>query len=527
MSTATARRVDAGDLGLHVAARTVIGRCPTPINALEVAVILETCGYTANRARQLGYDSVPALARGIYALLPLYSCRPDDTPQVVPIGVRLPGAVDFARGFAYSAPWLVGLATLLISGVSFWSSNVAIPSIANSVSLASAAALLLTGPFIQAFGRRASFYIGLNDQGMVLRITRWTLELGLLVTAASCVALFSVRNDVLGVGTPASTRMGIAAGLAIAGLQLGLAAFYIRRAFLSAAAIVVAGAGALVWIVSTHHSYLDPTALIVWQVRLVAVMAAMCWVASAWWLLRVSSSAPAPLWRPSGTALLRAVAPYSSYGLAFFAIVVGPQLVSGGLLQGRYSFNPQFAATSGIALVVLIPLMAQTVAATEHLLSRQFPGWLEHFRVAEIDGFRREVRGYWLRQLVLLVGLAVAACAAIIVEAPRLGTHVALLTELHRHPGLLAACTVGYVMLGIGIFCSQLLFTLSAPARPLISVCAGLTALVTASAVAGGAGPTVSAAAGLLAGAFVFGATALVLAHTVFSRADHTYYRAL
>ena len=67
--------------------------------------------------------------------------------------------------------------------------------------------------------------------------------------------------------------------------------------------------------------------------------------------------------------------------------------MSGGLLQARYTFNAPFAMTSGIAIVVLVPLLAQTVAATEHLLTRQFPAWLSRFTVAQTDAFRHTVVG--------------------------------------------------------------------------------------------------------------------------------------
>jgi len=519
---------EAGELGLHIAARTVVGRCPAPLNAVEVAVVLETCGYTAKRARALGSDGLNALAERVFALVPLYSSALS-RQAMAPVAIRSrpPGPLALARGLAYSSPWLVSLATLLISGVSFWSSNVAIPSIANAVTLATAVALLVTGPFIQAFGRRASFYIGLGDQGMVVLITRWTLEAGLLSTVLSGVVLYLVRNDVLRAGTPATARLGLAAAISIAALQLGLAAFYVRRAFLSIGVIVVAGAAILLWLVNHAGSYTDPTVLIVWQVRVVAVMAAVCWLSSAWWLLRVDSSAPSALWHPSGAALFRAVAPYGLYGFAFFAIVVVPQLVSGGLLQARYTFNAPFAMTSGVAIVVLVPLLAQTVAATEHLLTRQFPAWLSQFTVAQTHEFRHTVVRYWREQLLMLSGLAVVAGAAVIVGAPRLGATFPILEDLARHPGLLTACTVGYLCLGIGLFCSQLLFSLSAPMRPLVAAWAGLVALATTSIGAAWAGPTVSAVAGLVAGAGVYACVAVALAHRAFMRADLTYYRTL
>ena len=212
-----------GELGFHVAARTVVGRCPAPLNAVEVAVVLETCGYTATRARALGAEGLPDLARRVFELVPLYSSPLAKAPTgPLPVTAGPPSLVDLARGLAYSSPWLVSLATLLISGVSFWSSDVSLTPIANAVTLATCVALLVTGPFIQAFGRRASFYIGLGDQGMLVRITRLMLELGMVVAAGSCLALFFVRGAVLGSGTPATSRLGVAAGMAIAALQLGL-----------------------------------------------------------------------------------------------------------------------------------------------------------------------------------------------------------------------------------------------------------------------------------------------------------------
>jgi MFS family permease len=221
------------------------------------------------------------------------------------------------------------------------------------------------------------------------------------------------------------------------------------------------------------------------------------------------------------------VTPYGLYGLAFFAIVVVPQLVSGGLLDARYSFNAPFAMTSGAAIVVLVPLLAQTVAATEHLLARQFPAWLSRFTVAQTDEFRREVLRYWRGQLLVLGGLAVVTGAAVIVGAPRLGATFPILEDLARHPGLLTACTIGYLCLGVGVFCSQLLFSLSAPMRPLAAAWAGLVALTATSIATAWAGPTVSAVAGLVAGAGVYACVAVVLAHRSFMRADLTYYRTL
>jgi len=517
---------DAGDLALHMAARTVAGLCPTPLNAMEVAVVLETCGYTSTRASALGADGLLDLGTKVLGLMSLYA-SPTAAVTHAPVedGPKSNRLLDFGRGLVYSSPWLVSIITMVVAGVSFWSSKIAIPSVANAVTLATALALLVTAPFVQAFGRRASFYRGLGDQGMVVWITRWTLELGLVVTAASCLVFYLVRGVVIHAGTPATDRLGLAAGLAIAGLQVGLASFYMRGAFLSMGVIMVGGGSVLVWHVEHAGAYLNPVALIVWQLRLLAVMAAMCWVMSAWWLLRIPSSGTSPLWRPSAKAVVRSVMPYAAYGLGFFAIVVLPQIVSGGLLQGRYSFNPSFTLTSGVALIVLVPLLAQTVATTEHMLHRQFPSSLRRHKVSEIEMYLKEMRRYWREQLAMVLALGLGAGVVIVVGAPHVGTSLAILGDLDRHRGLLAACAAGYILLGTGLFCCQLLFSMSAPTWPLAAACAGSVALVAASAGALAFGATVAAAVGLVAASGVFAAVSFYGAHLMFSRADLAYYR--
>jgi len=201
--------------------------------------------------------------------------------------------------------------------------------------------------------------------------------------------------------------------------------------------------------------------------------------------------------------------------------------VSGGLLRGRYTFNAPFAMTSGVAIVVLVPMLAQTVAATEHLLARQFPAWLSRFTVAQIEEFRKTVQRYWREQLTVLGGLAVVAGAAVVVGAPRLGATFPILEDLARHPGLLAACTMGYLFLGTGLFCSQLLFALSAPMRPLAAAWAGCVTMVVVSIAATWAGPTMSSVVGLVAGAGIYACVAVVLAQRAFGQPDLTYYRTL
>jgi hypothetical protein len=129
--------------------------------------------------------------------------------------------------------------------------------------------------------------------------------------------------------------------------------------------------------------------------------------------------------------------------------------------------------------------------------------------------------------LIVLCGLGVVAGVGVVMGAPRLGHVFPVLRDLARHPGLLAVCTVGYLFLGIGLFCCQLLFALSAPIRPLVAAGSGCVALALASIGASSAGPTASAAFGLVAGAGVYASVAVTLARRAFGHADLTFYRTL
>ena len=130
---------------------------------------------------------------------------------------------------------------------------------------------------------------------MVAYLTRRALGTGMVVASVTCLVAYFLRADISGSGALGADRLGLAAGLAIAALQLGLAPFYVRNAFVPMAVIVGGAGGVLVWHVLRMGGYIDPVDLAVWQVRLVAAMASLTWLVDGWWLLRTGRPA-----RPSG-----------------------------------------------------------------------------------------------------------------------------------------------------------------------------------------------------------------------------------
>ncbi len=534
---------DPGDLGVHLAAATVVERCPHPLSELEVAVVLETCGYNANRARSTGASDLMELARVVYQLVPVYAGNED--PGGPPGSATATSrrqlawatARSFCRGLLLATPLLISISTILMAGVSFWSSSVELPAVAGSVTLSSCLALVFTGPFVYAFLNRGSFYLAFGDAGILAYITRRTLGLGMLVTSLACLLAYVLRTAAGDAGPHAVNRLGLASGIAIAALQVGLAPLYLRNAVGAMTAVVGAGAGLLVWHVSHLGSFIDPVALTVWQVRLVAVMAGSTWLLSGWWLLRGGGAGaggkPAGrqrLWLPSGTAVARAVAPYAVFGLGYFCLVTLPQLVAGGAWRWTYVFNGRYAIASGMALVALVPVAAFGNVSVEHLTRRALPLALSQARIGAVESARARMRRQWRSH----AALAATASAAVVTTVDLVLPHFAqgwLRTHgMEAVPALLYACSAGYFFLSVGTFAAQSLFAVSSKAGPVRAAVAGTLAMAAFGALATMSGSlswAAVAAGGFALGSGVFALMAVRAADRAYGLVDLTCYRGL
>ena len=258
---------------------------------------------------------------------------------------------------------------------------------------------------------------------MLAYLTKRVLGTGMLVAFSACAAAYFIRTGLSAGGPPAANRLGLATGLAIAALQLGLAPFYLRNAIIPMT-LIVGGAGAvLAWHATHLGAYIDPVNLAVWQVRLVAAMAALTWMVDGWWLLRSPearhrSGAERRLWKPSGKAVARAVAPYGAFGLAYFCLVSLPQLISGGAWLGRYGFNPEFSLASGMALVGLLPVAGFGAVAADRITRHALPATLDRERIGSVGRARAVLRRHWRAQLLWAAVAAAGAAVTVDVVLP-------------------------------------------------------------------------------------------------------------
>jgi hypothetical protein len=519
------------DDDLQLEARAVMSRTPEPQNPFEVAVVLETLGYTDGAAQQLGSDTVFDLARRVHEVMADFgSFTRDEREAEEPTESFRDTLRYFGQGILYSGPWITAVVVLLTTGTAFWSSGVNTHILASGLTLSLFVALALSGCFIQAFARRATFYL-LQDK---MPLVRWTAKLFLGGGAIACTAVFVAAYFVLERGlaayTPGTTRCFLALGAAIAVFQLALAPLYVMRAFgWLIASVMVGAAVVLVGIhVIGHGLFVNPFSIVKLQLVSIGSMVLVAGVAG-WRLLglaEVDLAAERAVSRPRRGAMLRSVSPYALYGTTYFLLIMTDQLVAGGLWGGHFTYDRTYELSVGAALTIVLPLFAYIISVSErfpHLVE----GRLERDTVGEVEAFRSAHLAFYRHHLARVVALGAVASLAVVGGVHLLGGTLPLTAILGRHLGLLGVALGAYVALSVGVLNSQLLFALGRPKAP--AVATGIGALV--SLVIGGAlglvfGGQVGALCGLVGGTLVFATVTTVAARRAFSAFDATYYGA-
>jgi hypothetical protein len=510
------------DDDLQAEARTVLARSPEPQNSFEVALILETIGQTDATARARGYSSLFDLADQVYDNLEDFHL-PDEEPDpaaspALPSFSRLDATATFLGS---ALPWLAAIVIQMVMGTGFWSSSSLPPQLASGMVLALLVGLVTSAVFIVPYSRRATFYRVQGNQALAAWAAKRMLGWGALCCAAVPAGLYLVLQHGLGAYSAATNRSFIEMAIAIAFLQLALAPLCAMHAFRWLGASVGAGAVTLVLgLVLAHHRITaHPLTLIGLQLLALTVMIAIAVAGGVWTLRPWRHDAVQP---PSGWAVVRSGAPYALFGAAYFLLVLVSQLVAGGLLHGGYRYQSPFAASSGSALLVLLPLFSYVTIAGERL-SERARNLVALRAVTECDSVGRdlEVLNRRHRRGLLLVG--VVSCGAMVVLAEALRSDWGLAALVTSHLGLFVSCLVSFVALAFGLLSSHLLFLLARPDRSARSAAIGVVIGLVASWLSGLVFSDGTAAAiGLVVGtaAFaVFGARAAQRALTNFGPA--------
>lgn len=530
-------RISQFDRDLHVQARTVLGRTPQPQNLFEVAVVLETEGYDQEAVRALGSSDIFDLARRVYDVLDLYAAPSSagaelpaahegtrDAPRRISVGL-------LARCVLYSLPWLVAIAALVLSRVSFWSTITTV-QISSAISVALFVALVVTGAFIQAFARRGTFYALQGNRPLLAWATRWTLGGAVLAAVVVNVGLYALLEYGVRAYTPASTLVFLGFGLSISAMLLSLAPLYMTRSF--AAIALAAGTGGLFVVIAgkaiTYGDYINPYTAV--HVQLIAIWVVVA-IATAF-DVRALRRAPIRLDQPEIervrpprlSAAAHSVTGYALYGSFFFALIIVDQLVAGGIWQGRFVYNGQYELATGLGLLVLVPTLTYVAAVNEIFAGVVGDAFAGH-AVDEAASLRADMLGFYRRHLGILVVAGLCSAGLLLLAGWEAAGATTVTTGLSHAYGLFAGAVLAYLLLAVGALNAGLLFSLGRPSAPAAATVAGASA----SALVGGLLATLwqseaGALVGLAVGTAIFAVWTTATARRVFARFDASYYRA-
>ena len=515
---------------LHVEARRVLDRNPEPRNLRDVAVALESMGYTRSGAEALGFESVFDLATAVYELTYLYY-----VPQVREVPERK-GAWrrfvdDYLAGSWYGVPWIMSVVVLFFGRVALWSSLDSTPQSEAMVSLAFFLAAVLSGGCSQMIGRKGTFYLLQKNYPLV----RWTVTRFVLYSGSMAALVIAATYSFYVVPTYGLHLGELFAeyAAAIFIFLLSAAPLYMLRRFYTLA--LATGLALLVTLATSRLLTSNSPGLVHAQLLGIAVgTGAMVVIAASYLAMRDEAGAGdddplAVVKPPELRVVLWYTAPYAVYGGAYFVmILVSPMIV--GYAYGhslgvdQYVYPSTFEGSVDLALLDLVVLLGLVYASIERFGRRLRP-LLESQTLDRWSVARTTLRREWALAVSMLAGAS--GLVAWVLPKVLLALLPAGLTASVRTPGglsVLEVASFGFAIVPIGMLCSQYLFFLSKP-RPAVTgaVAGACTSIVVTVLLVRGGDLTVGAW-GLLAGSSVYALITGLASFRVLSAGEESFY---
>ncbi len=516
---------------LHVEARRVLDRNPEPRNLRDVAVALESMGYTTSAARARGFDTVFDLATAVYDLTYLYYV-PQPEAVAEERGTWRQFAVDYLAGSWYGVPWIMSVVVLFVGRVALWSSLDATPQVAAMVSLAFFLAAVLAGGCSQMLARKGTFYLLQQNYALV----RWTVSRFLVYSVAAAAlaiatlyALYIVPQYGLHLG---EIFLEFAAAIFI--FLLSAAPLYMLRRFYTLA--LATGLALVVTLAAAHlFSGSSPSFRHAQLLGLAVGSGAMVVIAASYLAMRSDVDAGGSgdtvtiIKPPELRVVLWHSAPYAIYGMAYFVMILVGPIITGfayghSLGVDQYLYPSTYEGSVDLALLELVVLLGLVYASIERFGRRLRP-LLESQTLDSWRQARAALRREWALSVSVLA--VVSGLVAWILPGILLRLLPTTLTASVRTPGGLTALEVasfGFAIVPIGMLCSQYLFFLSKPRAPVLGAVAGAvtSALLTAVLVSGG--DLTLGAWGLLAGSTVYALITGLASYRALSTGEESFY---
>ncbi|MBV8669269.1 MAG: hypothetical protein JOZ28_08655 [Candidatus Eremiobacteraeota bacterium] len=525
------------DRQLESAARTIVTLCKQdkfgkgwrPKGVDEVAILLESLGYSQEVVQELWYDDLFAMASDVAELLERFISN-EKVGRPPSVAWFVQAFKDYATGSLYSGPWLAAVIGLFVFGAAFWSSTGNSLALSTTASLGIFSSLVVSGFFSQAVARKLIFYYLQDNFPMIEWIMRRFMlraVLALIVASAGLlVVLWGLHYDRMESVLGASFML--AAGL----FQLSLGPLYTTRRF---GWLVGVGAGtalatAAVYHIGFHGKVLEPFEPLAVAATVAVVGMAVMLFTSRWMHAEAQrTTSSGQLYPPSWWAITRSVRPYAIFGALYFAAIVVDHIGAGIVYgHGRYVYNPDYELGADLGLLAMVPL----TGLINVILERLPPLLLEastRYRIGAEATFNMQITRYFVTSLAAFAGMGVLSYFVLLPIGLHLIEHTAAAAGVDAHQArvVLYVAAPAYVLLMIALFSAQVLFFLSRPLAPLFGIVLAVCIVggVSFAAVQGHASSIVPVY-GLLAGMFAFCVTAVSGAYAAISRFAYSYYAA-
>ena len=509
-------------LQIEIAARNIVAACRDdrfgrgwrPKGIDEVAIVLESLGYSTQVISGLWYDSLFVFASDVSRLVDKY-VTDIERDEARDLGWFARSCRDYALGSLYSGPWIAAVIGLLVFGAALWSSLSTPLPIATAISLGTFGGLIASGVVAQIVGRRVAIYQLEDSPALVSyvleRILGWSAFAFAAIAIASWVALRATYGD---------PNAGLAAifFFASALFEISLAPLYALRRFRSIAlvsgvAIVVTGATFAYGFHRVVSVPIEPATL----AAEIAAIGALVIVGTLRWL-RIRGRRGGYLnLAPAMRTIVRATLPYAIFGALYFGSIVVDHIIAGIAPDGRYRYRAGYEFGCDIALVATIPAIGMINAAMESMPRRILGNAVRG--LAHIETFDREMRDFYVRSAMSVLGLTAVAVVGTELLAPHLLAHAALGSR-GADDGealfVLRYAAIAYGVLMLGLLNSQVLFLMSRPRGPLVAAGAAVLVNVGIGIIARASGLSPAFCVyGLLAGVVVFAALTSIAAYRV------------
>ena len=522
---------------LESAARTIVTLCKQdkfgkgwrPKGVDEVAILLESLGYSQEVVQELWYDDLFAMASDVAALLERFIGN-EKVVQPPTAAWFIQVFKDYATGSLYSGPWLAAVIGLFVFGAAFWSSTGNSIALSTTASLGIFSSLVVTGFFAQAVARKLIFYYLQDNFPMIEWIMRRFMlraVVGLVVTSAMLLAiLWALHYDRM------ESVLGAAFMLAAGLFQLSLGPLYTTRRF---GWLVGIGAGtavvtAAVYRIGFHARVVEP-----WEPLAVAATVAGVGIGvmvfTFRWIHRRAqrSTGSGQLFPPSFEAISKSVRLYAIFGALYFAAIVVDHIGAGVLYgHGRYVYNPDYELGADLGLLAMVPL----TGLINVILERLPPLLLEastRYRIGAEATFNAQIVRYFLGSLAAFAGMGLLSYFVLLPMGLHVIEHTAVAAGVNAQHAraVLFISAPAYVLLMVALFSAQVLFFLSRPVAPLLGIIAALIIVAGVSfAAIHGHASSITPVYGLFAGMLAFCSASVAGAYGAIARFAYSYYAA-